>query len=80
MGKSLPVYERLHQVVTERLCRKVGWDVGTGDVGTLERGDLGTLRHGDSGMRGRGDLWSRGPGDIFSKYKISEMGEHPQES
>ena len=47
---------------------------GTWDLG---RGDSGTWRLGDAGTRGLG-TWGRG--DTFSKYRISEMGQHRQES
>ena len=54
-------------------------DSGTWDVRTweLRRGDSGTQGLGDVG---RGDSGTCGRGDTFSKYRISEMGEHPQES
>ena len=48
------------------------WDLGRGDSGTWGRGDSGTWGRGDSGTWGRGDT--------FSKYRISEMGQHRQES
>ena len=69
------------------------WDLGRGDSGTWGRGDVGTWGLGDSGTRGLGDSGTRGVGtrgrgdsgtwgrgDTFSKYRISEMGQHRQES
>ena len=52
-----------------RLCRKVG-------RGRRDRG------RGDSGMWGHVDAGTWGLGNTFLKYtyRISEMGEHPQES
>ena len=58
-------------------------DVGTrgnGEAGTRGRGDVGTWGRGDSGTWGRGDSGTWGRGDTFSKYRISEMGQHRQES
>ena len=58
-------------------------DVGTpglGDLGTWGRGDVGTWGCGDVGSRGRGHVGTGGCVDTFSKYRISKMGEHPQES
>ena len=58
-------------------------DVGTwgpGDSGTWGPGDSGTWGRGDSGTWGRGDSGTWGRGDTFSKYRISEMGQHRQES
>ena len=63
-------------------------DSGRGDVGTRGRGDVGTWGLGDVGTRGLRDSGTRGcvnsgtwgRGDTFSKYRISEMGQHRQES
>ena len=46
---------------------------GLTDAGTRGRGEVG---RGDDG--GDSGTWERG--DTFSKYRISEMGAHPQES
>ena len=61
------------------------WTRGLGDAGTRGRGDAGTQglggsgarELGDSGSRALGDSGTRECGDAFSKYRISEMGEHP---
>ena len=45
---------------------------GLEDVGTRGRGDVETRGRVNAGMWGRGDT--------FSKYRISEMGQHRQES
>ena len=77
-----------NNISPRRLWLKVGrgrgtWDVGTsgrGDVGTWGLGDVGTWGRGDSGTRGRVNSGMWGRGDTFSKYRISEMGQHRQES
>ena len=61
------------------------WDLGRGDpetedLGTRGLGDVGTWGRGDVETRGRVNSGMWGRGDTFSKYRISEMGQHRQES
>ena len=39
-----------------------------------------TFRTAENYVRDSRAVWTRRRGDTFSKYRISEMGEHPQES